>query len=266
MKTPILLLQGFQQAYLDIGHPSFSGTAAVRRDLCEKILRHARQSGWTVVHSFISADMLGEKGARTLESFSPLGTESYFRQPSWSAFKGTALGTVVERQPGSPIFLMSFGGLEAIGATFFDGVSKDLPVYVVGDAIGHAADGAVREVDALNAVTAMARTFGRYIEGPEIGSFGERANELGVTVAELRRGEQRGLRRTPAMTDTSGLLMMAQYIQEEAPGIVANPRIITALLDLVKEELQKALEAEQNLAGRHRGRSQSSIGGASSKK
>ena len=63
MIRPILLCQGFHRAFIDPASPLFSEAASKRRVTCEELVRHARGSGWTVVHSFLDTESVRMAGA-----------------------------------------------------------------------------------------------------------------------------------------------------------------------------------------------------------
>ena len=66
----MLLVQGFQRAFVELGNPAFSVSAAMRRSTCEQVLKFARASGWTIVHSYLETNSSSLQAA-ALDGFTP---------------------------------------------------------------------------------------------------------------------------------------------------------------------------------------------------
>ena len=170
MTRPVLVCQGFQRAFIDVGSKTFSASASVRRGACEQILKRARASGWITVHSFLETDALGVTGGASIEGFAPGRVESYFHQRTLSAFGAPGFGEKLESLRGEPILLISLAGLGAIAATFLDGLELRLPIYIVVDAVADVSSAGVSEHERLAAIETIARAHGRQITSSELAS------------------------------------------------------------------------------------------------
>lgn len=170
--VPVLLCQGFQRAFVDAASPMFSLSAASRRSTCEQLLRHARMSGWGVVHAFLETDVLDGAGASSIDGFAPLPTEPYFLQKTLSAFGAPGLLAKIDGLAGAPILLMSFAGLGAIAATFLDGLERRLGIHIVADAVADSGHAGVGEQQRLAAIETLGRAHGRLVMQAEARLFG----------------------------------------------------------------------------------------------
>jgi hypothetical protein len=156
--TPVLISQGFQRAFVDTDGPMFSASASIRRMTCERLLARARQSGWTVVHSFLDTEPLRAAGEEAIHGFSPLPSESWFWQPAHSAFTSPAFERFIVPHFVSPMFLMSFAGFPAISATLTAALDKHLAMHVVTDAVADVGRFGVEERERLKSIEALAKS------------------------------------------------------------------------------------------------------------
>ncbi len=168
MNRPVLVCQGFQRAFIDANGPMFSVSAAVRRSICEQVLKRARASGWTVVHSFLDTETLGANGGASMDGFAPSPAEAYFRQRSLSAFRTPGFHAKLESVADRPFYLISFAGLSVIAATFLDGLEHRLPIRIVTDAVADVAHSGVDERERLEAIEVLARAHGREATSHEL--------------------------------------------------------------------------------------------------
>ena len=158
MSQPVLVCQGFQRAFIEPGSPLYSASASLRRTACEQLLRLARTSGWTVVHTFLENDAVRAAGEASIDGFNPRPTEPYFQQKGLSAFATHDFDRLLFPLDLSPIFLMSFAGVGPISATLLDGIERRLNISVVIDAVADAASTSVGENDRLAAIEVLARS------------------------------------------------------------------------------------------------------------
>lgn len=158
MIRPVLLCQGFHQAFIDRSSALFSESAAMRRSTCEALVRHARYSGWTVVHSFLDTESVRAAGAASIQNFAPLPSEPYFRQKGLSAFSNPAFERMMAQNDMAPIFLASFAGIGVISATLLDAIERRFMLSVVTDAAADSAQGGVSECHRLTAIETLARS------------------------------------------------------------------------------------------------------------
>ena len=168
MNRPVLVCQGFQRAFIDANGPMFSVSAAVRRSICEQVLKRARASSWTVVHSFLDTETLGATGGASMDGFAPSPAEAYFRQQSLSAFRTPGFHAKLESVADRPFYLISFAGLSVIAATFLDGLERRLPIRIVTDAVADVSHSGVDERERLEAIEVLARAHGREATSHEL--------------------------------------------------------------------------------------------------
>lgn len=158
MIRPVLICQGFHRAFIDRTSALFSEFASMRRDVCERLLRHARSSAWVLVHSFLDTEAVHSGGGASIQGFAPMPSEHYFRQKSLSAFRTPAFDRTLAAYDLSPLFLISLGGIGAISATLLDAIERRLMINVVVDAIADCGDTGVPERDRLAAIETLARS------------------------------------------------------------------------------------------------------------
>jgi nicotinamidase-related amidase len=170
MTRPVLVCQGFQRAFIDSGGPMFSVSASLRRNVCEQVLKRARASDWTVVHSFLDTETLGATGGASMAGFAPSPDEAYFRQRSLSAFRTPGFHAKLESVADRPVYLISLAGLGVIAATFLDGLERRLPIRIVTDAVADIAHSGVDERERIEAVEILARAHGRDITSHDLGT------------------------------------------------------------------------------------------------
>lgn len=171
MTQPVLVCQGFQRAFIEPGGPLYSASAALRRTSCEQLLRLARTSGWTVVHTFLDTDAVRAAGEASIDGFSPTPSEAYFQQTGLSAFATPDFDRLLFPLDLSPIFLMGFGGIGAISATLLDGLERRLNISVVIDAVADASAHGVGENDRLAAIEVLARSCDSAVTSLEIATL-----------------------------------------------------------------------------------------------
>jgi nicotinamidase-related amidase len=168
---PVLVCQGFQRAFIQADGPMFSVSASVRRSVCEQVLKRARTSGWTVVHSFLDTDTLGATGGASIDGFAPSPAEPYFRQRTLSAFRNPGFQAKLESVADRPVYLISLAGLSVIAATFFDGLERRLPIRIITDAVADTSHSGVDERERLEAIEVLARAHGRDVTSHDLGSM-----------------------------------------------------------------------------------------------
>lgn len=249
MSKPILLCQGFQNAFVDADGRLFSRSAAARRQACLQLLRHARISGWTVLHAFLEGDAIGSAGQQTIGGFEPTASECYFRQHSLSAFRGTTLEAKAEASPDNPIFLISMAGLAVIAATLSDATERRLPLYVVEDGIADVEYGGVPEVKRLDAISTLARVHGRLVRVTDVVLFrsGPRAFAPIMIQSTPPSSDSPG-----DATDLEALEMMARYLAEELKRLMDGDDCVNATARQLWEELAKIQQVRRASGGKHR--------------
>lgn len=238
--APTLLVQGFQRAFVNITGAAFSVSASMRRSTCEQVLKFARAHHWTVIHAYLDSDMNSEEAA-ALDGFSPWPGEAYVRQKSLSPFRCTGLESRLPDMRQGPTYLISFAGAGVIGATFFDALDRGVPLHVISNAIADSGRIKLSERKSLAALDALAAGFGRSVRWPDLlQSFGETFSDPDLQPTRLAAAHLEPL--NLRAQDLTALLLLAQYLLEHAPPLVAAPITVARLLEDVIAELEVGLD------------------------
>lgn len=168
---PVLVCQGFHRAFIEPEGALFSASAAMRRATCESVLRQARRSKWTVVHTFLDTDAIKAAGDETIAGFEPTPSEQHFWQPGLSAFSSPIFRRAMVPHALSPVFLISFAGLGPIGATLLGGLDRNFAMNVVVDAVADTASSAADERERLKAIETLARTHDSAVTSRELATL-----------------------------------------------------------------------------------------------
>ncbi|RYG35177.1 MAG: isochorismatase family protein [Burkholderiales bacterium] len=238
--APTLLVQGFQRAFVDITGPTFSVSASMRRSTCEEVLKFARANGWTVIHVYLDSDATTEASA-ALDGFSPWPGEAYFRQKTLSPFRTPSLEAKLRGLSDGPIYLISLAGVGVIGATFFDALERGLPLQLISNAIADSGRTHLSERKGLAALADIALAFSRSARWPDL---------LDPTPAcsldLVRRQSRLALEQFESLNlrarDLTALLLLAQYLLDQAPPLATAPGTLTRLLEDVIGELEMELD------------------------
>lgn len=233
--APTLLVQGFQRAFVDIAGPAFSVSASMRRSTCEEFLKFARSNGWTVMHAFLETRATLDAAA-AIDGFSPWPGEAYVRQTSLSPFRCPGFeSNLVDLRKG-PVYLISLAGVGVIGATFFDALERGVPLQLVSNGIADSGRTKLSERKSLAALEDIAVALSRSTRWPDLL---ETAGDALFTVEPrlskpATEFEPLNLR----AHDLTALLLLAQYLLDHAPPLVASPITVARLLEDVISELE----------------------------
>lgn len=248
----MLLVQGFQRAFVELGNPAFSVSATMRRSTCEQILKFARASGWSIMHSYLGTDR-SIHAASALDGFTPLPGEMYGKQQTLSAFRNPSFEAKWAQLESTPIYLISFAGVGAIGATFFDALERQLPLHIVTNAIADAGRTEISERLGIVAIEAVATAFNRAVRWPDLEMLNDRGRKLrSIKTAALPQVENSRKPIDQVVQELAGLLLMAQYIFDEVPSLVEYPTELSGHLEAVIIELEKVLVSARGNLERHR--------------
>ncbi len=237
---PTLVVQGFQSAFVDITSPAFSVSASMRRNTCEEILKFARSNGWSIIHAYLDTDATAE-GAAALDGFSPWPGEAYVRQKSLSPFRCAGLEAKLADLRKGPIYLISLAGVGVIGATFFDALDRGVPLQLVSNAIADSGRTRLGERKSLAALDSIAGAYSRSARWPELlQCSGERLPAADPHPPRLAASQYEPM--NLRAQDLTALILLAQYLLDQAPALVAAPVTISRLLEDVIAELEVGLE------------------------
>lgn len=238
--TPTLVVQGFQRAFVDIAGPTFSVSASMRRNTCEEILKFARTHNWTIIHAYLDIAAVSD-GAAVIDGFSPRPGEAYIRQTSLSPFRCASFQTKIDGLKSAPVYLMSLAGVGVIGATFFDALERDIPLQLITNAIADSGRTKLSERKGIAAIDALAGAFSRAVHWP---GFINAANETGHNpdAKRTRPGASQFEPLNLRAQDLTALILLAQYLLDQAPPLVSAPVTVSRLLEDVIAELEIGLD------------------------
>ena len=238
--VPTLLVQGFQRAFVDITGPTFSVSASMRRSTCEEILKFARANGWTIMHAYLETDAATDASA-ALDGFSPWPGEAYVRQKTLSPFRTASFDTKLRGLRDAPIYLISLAGVGVIGATFFDALERGVPLQLISNAIADSGRTQLSERKSLAALNDIALAFSRSARWPDLLDPAP-ASSLDLVRRQTPLAVEQFESRNMRARDLTALLLLAQYLLDQAPPLVAAPGKLTRLLDDVIAELETELD------------------------
>lgn len=143
---------------LDLQQASLAGrtTPDARIVNCRRVLTHARQAGWQVVH--VHSKMACPTQARPIEGLEPLPREPLVYRSGVSAFSSPAFRRIVGRR-GCELVIIGYSMSSSCLATAMVAYDNDLTVTLVEDAVSATPLDAVTR-DALDLVSRqIARPF-----------------------------------------------------------------------------------------------------------
>lgn len=238
--APTLVVQGFQRAFVDITGPTFSVSASMRRSTCEEILKFARANNWTIIHSYLETASTSD-GTAALDGFSPRSGEAYIRQTALSPFRCAAFEAKLRDLTGVPIYLMSLAGVGVIGATFFDALDRGVPLQLISNAIADSGRTKLSERKSLAALDAITVAFSRSVRWPELlKAPGDAAPPIEPPPPRLTASQCEPL--NLRAQDLTALILLAQYLLEQAPPLASAPITVSRLLEDVIAELEVGLD------------------------
>jgi len=234
--APTLIVQGFQRAFIDIASPAFSVSASMRRSTCEEVLKFARSNGWTVMHAFLETGAASCATA-AIDGFSPWPGEAYCRQTSLSPFRSPGFESKLADLRKGPVYLISLAGVGVIGATFFDALERGVPLQLVSNAIADSGRTKLSERKSLAALDDIAAALSRSARWPDL----LEAADATLPAVEPRLSKPAAAQFEPLnlrARDLTALLLLAQYLLDQAPPLVATPMTVARLLEDVISELE----------------------------
>ena len=140
-----LICLDLQRDYVVPGRPRYAPANAGVVEACRRVLAHARQAGWRVVHSQVRHEttptlMFGAP----IEGLQPLVTESVFFRSGLSAFANPAFATRLSEARGE-VYLIGFSLPDTCLATALGARDQGLSLTLIEDAIGAGAAASTAE-------------------------------------------------------------------------------------------------------------------------
>jgi len=141
-----LICLDLQRDYVVPGRPRYVPANAGVVEACRRVLGHARQAGWRVVHSQERHEtaptlMFGAP----IEGLQPLVTESVFFRRGLSAFANPAFASKLSEARGADVHLIGFSLPDTCLATALAARDEGLSLTLIEDAIGTGAAASTAE-------------------------------------------------------------------------------------------------------------------------
>lgn len=154
--SPWLLCVDLQLEHVTPGRPLFAPDAQAAVNGCARALKHARRSGWTVIHAHRRrrSGLFSAAGemAGAVEGLWPMAAERVFRREGVSAFSCKPLADLAERAPPPEIYMIGLSLHQSCLATAMHATDLGLNIVVVSDATVAAPMGG-RETEDVTAFT-----------------------------------------------------------------------------------------------------------------
>jgi nicotinamidase-related amidase len=135
-----LICLDLQRDYVVPGRPRYAAENAEVAAACVRVLGHARDAGWRIVHSQLRQDD-GARWPRELfsapiEGLRPLISEPVFFRRGLSAFADPGFSSEMRTARGHEVFLVGFSLADTCLATVMAGLDEGLSFTLLEDAVG----------------------------------------------------------------------------------------------------------------------------------
>jgi nicotinamidase-related amidase len=135
-----LICLDLQRDHVVPGRPRYAAENAQVAAACVRVLGHARDAGWRIVHSQLrhddSAGWPRELFSAPIEGLRPLITEPVFFRRGLSAFADAGFASEMRAARGHEVFLVGFSLADTCLATALAGVDEGLSLTLLEDAVG----------------------------------------------------------------------------------------------------------------------------------
>ena len=136
--TPLLLLIDIQQEYIAKGRPFHLKGIQPALDNCARVLAHARQHQWPIVHvRYIQESHLFNKDlpySRFIEGFEPLAHETVFTKNMFSCFSDSLFTAFMATARHHPVYVMGFNAQMCCLSTLVDALHRGMRLNFIADA------------------------------------------------------------------------------------------------------------------------------------
>jgi nicotinamidase-related amidase len=135
-----LVCLDLQRDYVVPGRPRYAAENAQVAAACVRVLAHARDAGWRIVHSQLRRDGGGgwprQLFSAPIEGLRPLISEPVFFRHGLSAFADAGFASELRAARGDEVFLIGFSLVDTCLATVMAGVDEGLSLTLLEDAVG----------------------------------------------------------------------------------------------------------------------------------
>jgi nicotinamidase-related amidase len=135
-----LVCLDLQRDYVVPGRPRYAAENAQVAAACVRVLGHARDAGWRIVHSQLRRDDRSgwprELFSAPIEGLRPLITEPVFFRSGLSAFADPGFASEMRAARGDEVFLVGFSLADTCLATVMAGIDEGLSLTLLEDAVG----------------------------------------------------------------------------------------------------------------------------------
>jgi nicotinamidase-related amidase len=142
-----LICLDLQRDHVVPGRPLYAEENAEVASACRRVLDHAREEGWRIVHSQMRQEDAGQWPRKLfsapIEGLRPLISEPvFFRRGSLSAFSDPGFAAELREARGDEVFLIGFSLADTCLATALGAVDEGLSLTLLDDAVGAGASAA----------------------------------------------------------------------------------------------------------------------------
>lgn len=136
--TPLLLSMDIQREYVAKGRPFYLDGIEPVLDNCRRLLAHARESRWPVIHMrHIQDSHLFNKDlpySRFIEGFEPLAHEMVFTKHMFSCFSNPEFAAFMGTTWSHPVYVMGFNAQMCCLSTVVDALHRGMRLNFIADA------------------------------------------------------------------------------------------------------------------------------------
>lgn len=135
---PVLVLIDVQKEYVAEGRPFCLETIGPALENIRKLLNHARQNGWKIIHMQHQQNSdcftYGSPWAEFIEGFGPEGDEMSFKKSNFSCFSNGEFQALMDKWRHEDIYVAGFGATMCCLSTMIDAHHRGHEFTFVGDA------------------------------------------------------------------------------------------------------------------------------------
>jgi ureidoacrylate peracid hydrolase len=164
IRSPVLVVVDIQREYTTPGRPFYLHGIAESLDNCARILDHARERHWPVLHVQHTQEgpVFSAEHARFVDHFEPLPEESVFTKSQISPYTNPVFKESMLAMKDREVLIMGYGSTTCCLATVISGSLFGLRHSFVGDASwARSPAGDISEAEAHRHAVAIAGIHGR---------------------------------------------------------------------------------------------------------
>ena len=169
MKTPTLILIDFQKEYQTPGRDFYIQGIEESLQKSSQILSFARKNAWNIIHvkhyrENAQGDELFSKESPYsdyISEFKPSKNEKEIIKYLYSSFSAPEFEQELQKQPGSPIFIIGYNTPLCVLSTIIEGYHRDYEMTLLKDASSAKSDGITPEKERHEILTSVLSSFGK---------------------------------------------------------------------------------------------------------